>query len=382
MEWVFFGETSKLRFARSKTEFRNSLRNLHYNGPNNPFVEVEVLLADFTRCNIRRELIDDNRSKLFLNGELVNNLEGLNIYQKTSPVPVVAQHALKEFIHNEPVKRWETISQMLRLESVSGFRNTLTTAITQFKNDNAQTLGAVKDLATNLKGKESLSSLKKLARAIETFDRQKFSSELQKVTAEIIGSKPEDPLASLQAERERIAISFASLPQIYKETASAIANNDVSPKELLEQLIQAVDGFTQVFPKYVAASEFGVVAARIGLLKQGLALSSDEDSICPFCGEPTITIEKKAVLQQEVNRHEIIHELYNKSNEELGKIIELSKKLVSVIDGIVPEVVQTDALGNLVEILTVEIHEELSRLASAINEFNNEYQGIDRKSVV
>jgi hypothetical protein len=375
LEWLFFGETSKLRFARSKTEFRNSLRNLHYEKTDNPFVEVDIVLADGTLHTIRRELVNDNTSKLFLDDEPIENLEIINVYQKTSPIPVVAQHALKEFIHSEPVKRWENISQMLGLESLSGFRNALTSAITQFKNANAQTLGAVTELASGLKGKASLGSLSELVQAMETFNHQKFFTELQKITVEVLGSMPEDPLAALQAEREGMASNYTALSQAFSETALTKSNNNEIPKEL-EHLVLSIERFTTFYPQYVAASEVHLVTERIELLKQGLSLSIEGETICPFCGESTVTAEKRAALEQEVKRHETILKLYRKSKEELGTIIDLSQKLIFTIKGIVPEVVSKADFESLIEIVPVELQEELSSLVSSIVNLNNRYDNL------
>ncbi|MEG6574296.1 AAA family ATPase [Caldibacillus debilis] len=375
LEWLFFGETSKLRFARSKTEFHNSLRNLHYEGVDAPFVEVEVILANNTQHNIKRELIGDNTSKLFIDGEPVNSLESLNIYN-SNPVPIVAQHALKEFIHSEPVKRWETISKMLGMEAVSSFRSALTSAITQFKNSNEQVLEAVKELVSSLNDRPSLNSLSNLALAIEEFDSQKFEVELNKITVELLGGMPENPIVELQLEMEAILNKYTSFPQNYKEVAFFTQKNEVSPKEYLEKIVQAIELFTAVYPQYLTASEVKVVAERIELLKQGLALSSTTDPICPFCGEPTITEEKKSAIEQEIKRHETIHKLYSKSKEELENIVNGTQLLLGTIDSILPNFFQKESLNSLIDILPTEIKEKLSRLESSINDLRSKYYSL------
>jgi hypothetical protein len=383
LEWLFLGITSKLHYAKSKTEFRNSLRNLHFDGPHDPFVEVDLLFVDGSRYTVRRELVDDNNFRLFINGETVENLSLFKVHNGFSTIPVVAQHALREFIHSEPVKRWGSLSKMLHLDTVSDFRNTLTSAITKFKNINTQTLETIIDIASSLKGKPSLSSFAGVAKALETYNRTKFKAELNRLTAELLGTLPREPLAALQRERKGMKAEFVAVSQMFKEAASSKTFTNDDPRKLVGQIVQAVDGLITSYPQYLALHENQLLVERIELLKQGLALTTDNDLCCPLCGEPTMTIEKKAALHKEVIKHTTILSLYIKSRDELQTISNLFPRLIKTVRGVVPELVPeaSTSIERLVGTVPNEIIEDLQGVVSKIEYLNVSFDEFIRNNL-
>src|SRR3989344_8935703 len=68
LEWLFFGEISRQRLSRCKSEYQYEeyLRNLFYTKPENPFVEVEGIIAG-TPVVVRKEL-SSTGEKLLVDG--------------------------------------------------------------------------------------------------------------------------------------------------------------------------------------------------------------------------------------------------------------------------------------------------------------------------
>ena len=74
LEWLFFGEISRQRLSRCKSEYQYEeyLRNLFYTSSDNPFVEVEGTIAG-TPVVVRKELTLSGE-KFLIDGKEVANL--------------------------------------------------------------------------------------------------------------------------------------------------------------------------------------------------------------------------------------------------------------------------------------------------------------------
>jgi DNA repair exonuclease SbcCD ATPase subunit len=375
VEWLFYGETSKLRYAKSKLEFRNSLKNIHYKASTEPFVEVVLVMSDNSHIKIRREFIDDNNSTLYMNNQAVQHLESLGIFKDSTPVPVVAQNALKAFIHTEPLTRWEIISTMLGMETLSGFRSSLTSAITKFKNENEKIFGTISDMVVRLKRMNSSQLFSNLIATLEAFNREGFDAELEKVTAQILNEKPQNPLAALDVARRELMKSLTTLPQFFSEAAVTGTETMESSRTLLKQLVQCIENYAEVYPHYVASKEARKIGERISLLKQGLELTIEGDLTCPLCGEPTITPEKKESLRNEIEQHERFHTLSSRVQSTKSLLSDLVTKYINSLESNLPPNIQKDELevwlfsSNFPQEIIEDIHQIVSGIADVTNQF-------------
>ncbi len=79
LEWLFFGEISRQRLSRCKSEYQYEeyLRNLFYVSSDNPFVEVEGTIAG-TSVVVRKEIMLTGE-RFLIDGKEVANLETLNL---------------------------------------------------------------------------------------------------------------------------------------------------------------------------------------------------------------------------------------------------------------------------------------------------------------
>ncbi|MEK6947141.1 MAG: AAA family ATPase, partial [Nanoarchaeota archaeon] len=78
LEWLFFGEISRQRLSRCKSEYQYEeyLRNLFYVSSDNPFVEVEGTIAG-TSVVVRKEIMLTGE-RFLIDGKEVANFETLN----------------------------------------------------------------------------------------------------------------------------------------------------------------------------------------------------------------------------------------------------------------------------------------------------------------
>ncbi|MCJ7786731.1 ATP-binding protein, partial [Patescibacteria group bacterium] len=126
LEWLFFGDISrrKLSPCRSEYQYEDYLRNLFYNGPENPFVEVEGEL-DGNVAKIRKELITEKQAKHYINGHEVDNLSQLPLNMESYSRPMLAQTEIAALVNTEQKDRWEQLSYILGQEDLSRLRQHL-----------------------------------------------------------------------------------------------------------------------------------------------------------------------------------------------------------------------------------------------------------------
>jgi DNA repair exonuclease SbcCD ATPase subunit len=113
LEWLFFGEISRQRLSRCKSEYQYEeyLKNLFYSSSDNPFVEIEGKIAG-RPIVIRKEIATDGE-KLFMDGTELENLDSLNLDLENYFRPMLAQTEIKALVDSEQKDRWEQLSSIL-----------------------------------------------------------------------------------------------------------------------------------------------------------------------------------------------------------------------------------------------------------------------------
>ena len=339
IEWLLFCDTSKLRYANSKLEFKDSLKNIHYEGSEKPFVEAILRMPSNSKIKIRRIYINDAKSELYIDDKPVENLDSLGIIRDKTPNPIVAQHALKVFINTEPANRWKIISSMLGLEILSSFRSDLSTAITKFKNQHENYLSNVKEIELKLVDEDTSSTFSNLIKHIRNFDQTGFMTELKKVTSRILELEecPENPLVALKDARVSLFMSLTELPKFISEAAPANFKTDVeSIQEIIKKLLELTENYANIYPYFVASIEAKKTGERISLIKQGLQLITEGDPTCPLCGEQTITPAKREELRIEIQQHQRYLSLSTQIQQIKDHLIELVDKFIEALFNYLP----------------------------------------------
>ena len=141
-EWLLFGHTSRRRKGDefSKEEYRGSYARNLQDCQQTPFVEAKIRLAEDICHLVRRNMLipedgrfDDTQSELLIDGSPGHfsdlGLSVLPVYN-----PVVAQHALQDFIHTRPIDRYRAMSDALGLTDLVDFKGTLDSARSAYRN--------------------------------------------------------------------------------------------------------------------------------------------------------------------------------------------------------------------------------------------------------
>ncbi|MHB0886312.1 MAG: AAA family ATPase [Bacillota bacterium] len=289
IEWLFFGTTLRKLFTRSKNELKNSLRNVHYPAAEVAFVEIEISDAGASHT-LRRELIDDDNSKAFLDGKPVKDFACLGIRVNTQN-PVLPQHALTEFINTEPANRWSALSQFLGLELVNAYRSSLKTAITEFKNNNLNLLQQLEHYEQLV----SQYSWKDVVKALRAGDTVKTELAIGQIAATELGLKAVS-VQTLQQYRDKVLSEARWLPKSIEQIAVTLSKAGEFENRL-DAVTVSFGQLVELWPKFLGLSTAKATAAELEFIRAGLRLKPKPPD-CPFCGKPFLTKERLSELRE------------------------------------------------------------------------------------
>src|ERR1039457_3895932 len=103
-EWLLYGYTSKVQFADSKDEYKGSYRNIHLLQPESP--SVKVVVQDGSSTMELLALFSGSDAVLRVNGAVVASWP-FAAQLNSVPKPFILQHALKDLLKNEGLRRSE-----------------------------------------------------------------------------------------------------------------------------------------------------------------------------------------------------------------------------------------------------------------------------------
>lgn len=328
VEWVLFGCT--LRRVKgdeiSKREFAGCYRNVHYKGTAASFVEAIFIDSTGKDIVIKRELQDDETSKLFLDGKQVFDLKILGI-RDVYDRPLILQHTLHDFIYMKPKSRYEILSAMLGLDELITFRSGAEDIKNNLpKNYTKPILDIVykaKPLITKL---ESFPITKPIAEMLTRNETDAAYDQLLAIAMGRIppGVDPKDVLDSLKSEKaskERHQLDWGkfSFQGLVLDSKHPIEKNVADLEKASPQKV-----FSELFIK-IGESKKGLDEQKSReFFLLGLELISDE-GLCPFC----LT---KALTQK---RLEEIKRICSES-EELRKELDQVRNKISVFKRSLP----------------------------------------------
>jgi len=358
LEWLFWGDLSRRERSSCKSEYMtNYLRNIHYEAEENPFVEVVVFLQAH-ELKIKKELIGVTNFKYYINDEKVEDLLSLNINLEKSAKPILSQGEIKKFVDTEPRDRWEEISKILGIEIFGKFREELMRLSNTFDND--------PDYQNAKRERDSVllpikSYLPKFLDMVEkeSFDYTEAISLLLNEISEIVSVKisdikeAENILDQKQSEilrkvKKPKGLEFLDIHSPLEETEL----NEVI--ELCRKTKLHIEKLKEVDKNYLK------------LLELGLTLLQPPK--CPFCGEDTITEEKRKSIQKEVEENkEILNSL-----EEFERDLNTLKNKKNVITRVNSFIAHKSNLAKAIEELKEEktYQLELQELNKVIEKYS------------
>jgi len=357
LEWLFWGDISRRERSSCKSEYMtNYLRNIHYEGEENPFVEVIVILQG-KEIKIKKELIGVTGFKYYINDEEVENLSSLNINLEKSAKPILSQGEIKKFVDAEPKDRWEEISKILGIEIFGKFREELMRLSNKFENDPDYQEAKGERNSVLLPIKSHLPEFSAMVEK-ESFDYKKAISLLLSEISKIVSVKLDDlKKAEVVLEQKQNEI----LRKVKKPKGLEFLDiyspfEEAEPNEIIELCYKAksyIERLKEVDKNYLKFLELGITLSQ--------------PPKCPFCGENTLTEEKRKSIQKELEENKEIL----KSLEEFEKnlsTLKIKKNVISKVNSFIKN--KSNISRAIDELKKEEIYKlELQQLKKVIDKY-------------
>lgn len=279
LEWLFFGEISRQRLSRCKSEYQHEeyLKNLFYSSTENPFVEVEGCLNG-AEVVVRKEISPEG-DKFFINGKKVDDFESLSLNLENYFRPMLAQTEIKALVDSEQKDRWEQLSSILGQDDLTKLRENLM-SLRNNKRDESYKKQEMK-LNTILNDISDVPSLSSLLGPIKQLDLSDLISQLK----EIVGSSSKS-LANLLTDIKTKQKSLLNT-ELGKRVAEISYNDSNSLKKYLNELSSHL---IELENQAIKATSEGHDHNYLDFLKGGKNFVKIPE--CPFCLEKTLTSER------------------------------------------------------------------------------------------
>jgi DNA repair exonuclease SbcCD ATPase subunit len=314
LEFLLFGETSKVAHAYSKEEYRDSYRNRHF--PAGKPAVIQALFEDKSekKAELRLELDPSGIIRRYVNGDLIAEWPFSDKLVGAAP-PFVLQHALKNLLLVAPTDRFQGFARLLGLYDVDAVQQAIVNLCTKPEAsipENAKR--KLSDFQT-LEGR--VATFQELQPIIKDFKRgpsgmeaayKKVRTRAEKLLGRSV--KPAELHAAVVSARDEAA------SKVY---AGSVGLKTMSQPELarLSSLDQKVEaGASATFIERYARLAVRDATERLKKEAQFLALGTEllieKPDSCPFCGQKLEEPLRKHIA----SRHE---DLKSKVGVEVGE---------------------------------------------------------------
>lgn len=286
LEFLIYGETSKVARAHSKEEYRDSYRNRHYS-PGQPAVVEAVFANSEVTTVFRAELDAAGNLRRFVDGTLVQEWPFTKTLAGSAP-PFVLQHALKNLLLVAPTDRFQGFAKLLGLDDVDSIQQGIVSLCTKpdanIPDEARRALSDIQTLEARLAGFPELQDIQK--------DWKRGPSGIDPAYKRV-----QTRASKLLGKQYELGELLPPLIGARDEVASQIYSGDVALKTLLPadklQLNALKDTLIKsVGPSFIENySRLGVHDALDRLKKEAHLLALGEELMleapheCPLCGQ-------------------------------------------------------------------------------------------------
>ena len=289
LEFLLYGQTSKVESADSKEEYKDSYRNRHYPAGETTFVEARFSDGQGDEVVLRCE-IDAEGMRRFVNGRRTQIWPFAEQMSKAAH-PFVVQHALKRLLLAAPSQRFQGFAEVLGLRDVDQVQQALVNLCTkpeaQIPPEARKLLNDLSVFDARLRAlKETASIAKALAQGrsgvVEAFE--KVHARGTKLLARRV---PEAELsAALVDLRNAAAAKVYSGSVAIKVLGTAEQQRLSAARERIEGAV--MPGFAQRYARLAVADVSDRLQRELRFLGLGIELVAYAPDDCPFC-EQSIT---------------------------------------------------------------------------------------------
>lgn len=357
LEWLFFGEISRQRLSRCKSEYQYEeyLKNLFYASADNPFVEVEGDIKG-KHVLIKKELTT-NGEKFFIDGKDVINFNSLNLNLENYFRPMLAQTEIKALIETGQQDRWEQLSSILGQDDLTKLRENLMTLKTKKRDDSYKSQeikwNAIKDDILTMSFPASFTE------SIENLDSKKMLSAIMAIS--------QVEAESFKDLSEGIKIKQKSLlnTELGKRVAEIIYKDENELKVFLSEILEH---FNKLEEEAIKSTSEGLDHNYLDFLRTGKDYAKLPD--CPFCLEKSLTVERLEKINKTLEEGKEAYESKSKFVQHKNKIESWITSFKAYIKDYFPSQQELKIISQKFSDI------EESELTSLIQEFNKKIDEI------
>jgi energy-coupling factor transporter ATP-binding protein EcfA2 len=299
LEFLFYGQTSKVEDADSKDEYKGSYRNRHFPTTDVAYVEAECVDPSGNTSTFRTELRDDEIAR-FVDGSPVHNWP-FATQLETSARPFVVQHALKSLLLAAPSDRFQGFARLLGLREVDVLQQILVNLCTK---PEAQIQPAARQALVELEAFEArLTATKGTAGVAKSLANG--SSSLDEAYEKIY--ERGQALVGKRVAREELSSSLVSLRNAAAEKVFA-GSVAIKPLSTIDErraaaACQRIEGaiganFRESFARLALGDSTDRLRKRLSILGLGLELLKDEPNQCPLCDQALTADDRTGIAHR------------------------------------------------------------------------------------
>lgn len=287
LEFLLFGETSKVAHANSKDEYRDSYRNRHWPANRHAYVEATTIEPDGGSSVLRVELDAAGEVRRFFDGKPVVAWPfAARLHGAASPF--VLQHALKYLLLVPPNERFQGFARLLGLDDVDDIQRAIVSLCTK------------PEATIPVEGRKVIAELEAIESRMSAFtDLQKPGKDLKKgasgmvsaytkieVRADVLLGKkvpPAERVARLVKLRDDLAAKVYSGSVAIRTSDENGRRSHIADETSLATLVSTT--FLDDWAKLTARGAAERLAREAQLLSIGVALIAESPDSCPLCGQ-------------------------------------------------------------------------------------------------
>ncbi|MFW6116737.1 MAG: AAA family ATPase, partial [bacterium] len=292
LEWLFFEDISRRDRSACPSEYMsNYLRNVHYVGPSNPFVEATVLLNGVQRV-VRKELVGVRGQCCYVDGAETEDFSCLGVSLESHSKPILSQGEIRSFVDTEQKARWEEVSSILGLKVFAELRADLQSLRSKIHNreEYQKALKQRDAVLVRLRNKGWLPTVVDVA-GQTPYDHSQIVNTLKKALSDSLGREVElEEAGPIIRERKEAILKKVREPEALKLLELEARDlPETKAADLLSDIHVVIGGFEDLNAQSVQQE-------YVRFLHLGLSLL--DGSTCPFCQEDTISEAKERQLRE------------------------------------------------------------------------------------
>jgi AAA domain len=289
LEFLLYGQTSKVESADSKDEYKDSYENRHYSSDEPAFVEAHCADGQQNKVVLRVEL-DAKGFRRFVDGHPVSEWPFVQEISNSAR-PFVVQHALKSLLLAAPSDRFQGFARLLGLREVDAIQQLLVNLCTKPEAQiPAEARRLLDDLALFDRRLRASAETLPIAKAISLgFDGvNEGYAKLHVRGVKLVGKNvSEDGLsAALVALRNAAAEKVYSGSVAIKTLSTFEQQRSSAARERIERAIKPE--FLEAYARLALGDTADRLRKEVQVLGLGIELLDDGSNKCPFC-EQAIT---------------------------------------------------------------------------------------------